>query len=602
MHPKTTSTNLPFIFLAIVLFVLFSHHLYHDARTAITTTLLLSSSSSSSSSPSSPPPPFPPPPLPPPPFPPLPSPPPPSPSSSHDQIPSIIFTADAPPSHAPYGAIPDDPSSFSSPIAAVSVLIPGWQVLVILLSRRLILDHHNDSYACVFRNSAITPAIFERRLPFTDRITFKCEIPPAARRRLPFFQPILTKSPPPPGLKENAVAISAELLRWNFLVYESFTTEDDVVLFVKGVNNRQGVNRPPTDFHCVFGSEDTAVRTATSTSIQEVFRCPLPDDQEPRNSKVSLEINSEEIGAKRVPSVAQYTELPTVDFQESKSLVCACTMVYNVAKFLKEWVLYHSRIGVERFILYDNESDDDLRRVIDELAGEGYDVRYLFWIWPKAQEAGFSHCALFARQICTWMIYIDVDEFIFSPSWLESASPSSDMLKSLLLPRPPHGATVGQVSIKCNDFGPSDQAVHPIEGVTQGYTCRRRMEQRHKSMVLLEAIDESLMNAIHHFQLKEGYRTKAVGMHRAVVNHYKYQAWPEFKAKFRRRVSAYVVDWRQNLNLLSKDRTPGLGSEPVEPVGWAEMFCEVEDRRLRRLARRWFGVETANGTLMPWQR
>jgi len=31
--------------------------------------------------------------------------------------------------------------------------------------------------------------------------------------------------------------------------------------------------------------------------------------------------------------------------------VCACTMVYDVAKFLPEWLLYHSWMGVERFFL-----------------------------------------------------------------------------------------------------------------------------------------------------------------------------------------------------------------------------------------------------------
>ena len=92
-----------------------------------------------------------------------------------------------------------------------------------------------------------------------------------------------------------------------------------------------------------------------------------------------------------------------------------------------------------------------------------------------------------------------------------------------------------------------------------------------------------------------------MGPESAVVNHYKYQAWPEFKAKFRRRVSAYVVDWRESLNPKSKDRTPGLGFEPVEPNGWPKMFCDIRDDRLKLLSRKWFGIRTGTGSKMVWQ-
>ncbi|GMH27369.1 hypothetical protein Nepgr_029212 [Nepenthes gracilis] len=608
MHLKTTTGNFPVFLLAVVLFVAFSHRIYHDARSTVTTRLL--SSSSLLSPPrlqlsQTPPPPLPPRPLlistlrPRPPRPLLSSLPSPPPSRALSTAVDEIFSdrqKQLPP--------PSSGEEESSILPTVSILIPDWVVLLIVSPEtRLTLDY-GDNYTCVFRNRAMSQARFAGVLPFRKRITFKCVLPPNARRRQPFFQPTLIKSPLEPQAN-NAPALVPELLRWNFLVYDHFTTENDVLLFVKGVNNRQGVNRSPSEFKCVFGAD--AVTTAVTTSSQEVFRCPHPDltelleDSEP--IKVTLDISGE-IGNVLVPSVASYTprRRRTVDLGEGKSLLCACTMVYNVAKFLKEWVMYHSNIGVERFILYDNDSDDDLQRVVDELAREGYDVRTLFWIWPKTQEAGFSHCALYAQQICTWMIFIDVDEFIFSPTWLDSASPSPNMLKSLLPKQAPQTA-IGQVSIKCNEFGPSNQSVHPIQGVTQGYTCRRRFEQRHKSIVLLEAIDPSLMNAIHHFQLRKGYRTNQLSMQKAVVNHYKYQAWPEFKAKFRRRVSTYVVDWRRNLNLWSKDRTPGLGFEAIEPAGWAQKFCEARDDQLQRLTERWFGVETSNGNVvMAWER
>ncbi|KAA8537404.1 hypothetical protein F0562_026909 [Nyssa sinensis] len=234
-----------------------------------------------------------------------------------------------------------------------------------------------------------------------------------------------------------------ELIRWNLVVYESLSTEKDVILFVKGLNNRQGKNREPREFRCVFGDDlINGVKTTVTTSLQEVFRCQRPEltsvssswgDEQRERIKISLEIPEEK---RVVPSVAYYTSARKTPIQKEKSLVCACTMVYNVAKFLKEWVVYHSKIGVEKFILYDNDSDDDLEKVVEELVHEGHDVKTLFWIWPKTQEAGFSHCAIYAKDSCKWMIYIDVDEFVYSPSWINSSQPSNSMLK-YLLPKDP---------------------------------------------------------------------------------------------------------------------------------------------------------------------
>ncbi|KAJ0024064.1 hypothetical protein Pint_09221 [Pistacia integerrima] len=461
----------------------------------------------------------------------------------------------------------------SDKLKSASVLFPDWEVLAIVSPGTL--SDSVDGLYCFFSTKEISKARFSGVLPFTNLTTFKCNMPKRFRRQRPFFQPVLTKHP-------EKEASAKELIRTNFYVYEALSTENDVALFAKGVNRHQGFSRPPQELKCVFGDDNdakTAVRTPVTSSSQEVFRCAQPDltaFTSNKPIKVSIEITNDNL---IVPSVAYYTPRRKIaDTSEKKSLLCASTMVYNVGKYLKEWVMYHSRIGVEKFILYDNESDDNLESVVKELNEEGYNVTTFLWLWPKTQEAGFSHNALYAKDSCKWMMYFDVDEFLFSPSWDKESQPSDHLLKSLLPKKP----SIGQVSFRCNDFGPSGQTSHPVEGVTQGYNCYRRVEQqRHKSIVLLDAIDDSLNNVIHHFGLKKMFKWKQMDTGSAVVNHYKYQAWSEFKSKFRRRVSAYVVDWKDTVNLRSKDRTPGLGVEPVEPKGWSQMFCDVKDDRLK---------------------
>ncbi|XP_057794686.1 glycosyltransferase family 92 protein RCOM_0530710 [Salvia miltiorrhiza] len=482
-------------------------------------------------------------------------------------------------------------------LATTAVLVHDWQVLVIL-SPETPPPPNLDGYSCLFHTNEISPARFSGTLPFPDRATFTCLFPVRARRSAPFRQPVLLRT----QVKPPAIAAARPPLPlWSNLVYDSLTTDDDVVLFVKGIHTRQGSNRRPSEFRCVFFSDATeGVRTAVTHSKQEVFRCGRPPLTAVSTGKELVKVTLEIVAENRVvPSVAYYTPPRKLAPNGGKALLCATTMVYDVTKFLREWVLYHAKIGVEKFLLYDNGSDDDLSRVVRELVIEGYDVATYTWRWPKTQEAGFSHSAIYALDACTWMMYIDVDEFVYSPTWHNISAPSPSLLHHRIANL---SMKLGQISINCREFGPSEQKVHPVLGVIYGYDCRRRLENRHKSIVKLDAVDESLVNVIHHFYLKEGLRTRKLNTTAMVVNHYKYQAWPEFKAKFRRRVSAYVLDWTQKMNPKSNDRTPGLGFAPVEPAGWPQKFCEVRDEVLKDLAIRWFGIESEFGIKMPWER
>ncbi|KAI3921973.1 hypothetical protein MKX01_005662 [Papaver californicum] len=436
------------------------------------------------------------------------------------------------------------PSSFNPIIKPDFFLFPDWGILNVINNSGN-YNHHlflSESIKFVLYSFGFVNQIHSQCssiiLPFSNQSMFKCIFPNRLHPFLPYFSPVLINLSP-----------GTIMLRWKFLVYESLSTDTAVILFVKGVNNRQGTNRSR--------NSNNFVTTEVISLCREVFRCIKPENnatlfRDKNKMKVSLEIRG---GERVVPSVAYYTPpSPSLTDDNKKLLLCACTMVYNVAKFMREWVYYHSRIGVEKFFLYDNGSDDNL------------DERRFYGHGKKTQQAGFSHSATYANATCTWMMYVDVDEFLFSPSWLHPSSVS----------HPNHQRRVGQISIKSYEFGLSNQRSNPVEGVTQGYTCRRKIDSRHKSI------------------LKQGYRNKKLSLDEMVINHYKYQAWSEF----RRRVSAYVVDWKDGLNSNSKDRAPGLGFQPVEPKGWVHRFCDVHDNRLKMVTKQWFGSSTGR---MAWQ-
>lgn len=212
------------------------------------------------------------------------------------------------------------------------------------------------------------------------------------------------------------------------------------------------------------------------------------------------------------------------------------------------------------------------------------------WPWIKTQEAGFGHCALQARGSCEWIGFVDVDEFLYF---------SSNVTLNDVLSNYSSKAWVGELRTACHTFGPSRRKNMPLKGVMVGYTCRMVAPERHKSIVKAEALNPSLINIVHHFHLKEGMRYVNVDSRVMVINHYKYQVWEVFKEKFYRRVATYVADWKDEENVGSKDRAPGLGTKAVEPFNWSVRFCEVNDTGLKKFVLKEF-VDTETG-LLPWQ-
>ncbi|KAI4314258.1 hypothetical protein L6164_027185 [Bauhinia variegata] len=406
---------------------------------------------------------------------------------------------------------------------------------------------------------------------------------------------------------------------WDKVAYEAGLDGDTVVVFVKGLNLRPHKISDPTRFRCHFGLRNLdkgnglLLTTKAVTVAQEVVRCLLPR---------SIRNNPEKIQGVRVtvshltghirhpvrmlvPSVARVRSYRAEAQKRNrvKHELCVCTMVWNQASALREWIVYHAWLGVERWFIYDNNSDDDIEKVVQDLDLQGYNVSRKSWPWIKTQEAGFSHCALRAKEECNWVGFFDVDEFFYFPnefhSQLGSGLPGENSLKSLVA-NFSSSNTVAEIRTACHSFGPSGLSSPPNQGVTIGYTCRLQSPERHKSIVRPDLLDLGLLNVVHHFQLQEGYEHLNMPESSAIINHYKYQVWETFKAKFFRRVATYVVDWQEDQNKGSKDRAPGLGTEAIEPVNWRLRFCEVWDTGLKDFLLSYF-ADPATG-MLPWEK
>ncbi|XP_022726470.1 glycosyltransferase family 92 protein RCOM_0530710-like [Durio zibethinus] len=426
---------------------------------------------------------------------------------------------------------------------------------------------------------------------------------------------------------------------WDRMVYEAALDGKTAVVFVKGLNLRPHKESDPAQFRCQFGSgnwdkdEGFVLMTEAVAAAQEVVRCSLPRSIRNNPDKVQgirvTVVHGGESGAEHVPMTSavsihntgsyehrrkqrRHKNLPmpsVAKLYNSKSYqkkrkrekyeLCACTMLWNQAPALREWIMYHAWLGVERWFIYDNNSDDGIQEVIEELDFQDYNVSRHCWPWIKTQEAGFSHCALRARNECKWVGFFDVDEFYYFPRHHRRALLGQNLLRSLVA-NYSSSRTIAEIRAACHSFGPSGLSSTPSQGVTVGYTCRLQSPERHKSIVRPDLLNDSLLNVVHHFQLRKGLRYLNVPESSIIINHYKYQVWDTFRAKFFRRVATYVVDWQENQNQGSKDRAPGLGTEAIEPHNWRLQFCEVWDTGMRDFVLTNFADPATGG--LPWEK
>ncbi|CAN0925743.1 Glycosyltransferase family 92 protein RCOM_0530710 [Linum grandiflorum] len=506
-----------------------------------------------------------------------------------------------------------DPPPVLPPLIESRILLPDH--LLLILSTKL---RRGETLDCLYHHSdddddgqmLVRPAISAEDYQESKSIV-RCELPPPGN----YSSAVDLRRPGEMNrlLKPASRTAPPSYYDGGMLVYEAILDWNSVVVLAKGLNLKPRKESDPSEFRCHFGLTDFnqsfVFTTEATAAAQEVVRCLLPRSIRINNNTelaegitVTISHVSESNSATLMPSVAKVYNPKSSDIQfgikKKKYEICACTMMWNQAAFLKEWVTYHAWLGVQRWFIYDNDSNDGIQNVVDEL--ESYNVTRHVWPWPKSQEAGFSHCALRAKYECNWVGFFDVDEFFYFPRYSDSytAPPGRNSLRALMSNYT--DSKIAEVRTTCRSFGPSGLTRVPQQGVTVGYTCRLQAPERHKSFVRPDLLDSTVLNIIHHFKLKEGYESVNVGETTAVINHYKYQVWDTFKAKFFRRVSTYVANWQDDHNKGSKDRAPGLGTEAVEPEDWRLRFCEVWDTGLKDFVLDTF-ADVATGFL-PWEK
>ena len=88
-----------------------------------------------------------------------------------------------------------------------------------------------------------------------------------------------------------------------------------------------------------------------------------------------------------------------------------CLIFRDEAPYLKEWIEYHSLIGIDHFYLYNNNSTDNFAEVLEPYVRDGK-VTLLDWPQNYSQVEAYRHCYNINKAETHWLGFIDTDEFL----------------------------------------------------------------------------------------------------------------------------------------------------------------------------------------------
>ena len=186
----------------------------------------------------------------------------------------------------------------------------------------------------------------------------------------------------------------------------------------------------------------------------------------------------------------------------------------NEGPYLQEWIEFHKMLGVEKFYLYDNESDDDTKNILKPYIKSGL-VDYTFYPGQKMQLSAYNDCIAKHKNEAKWLAVIDLDEFIVPVKYnniSEFLTEQSDKIAQIIIP--------------WVIFGSNGHENKPNGLVVESYTKRAKHSWLYKAIINPRLV----LNMSCHEHLVAG-RTISVSMSKIRIHHYHCKSWQEYRLK-----------------------------------------------------------------------
>lgn len=146
-----------------------------------------------------------------------------------------------------------------------------------------------------------------------------------------------------------------------------------------------------------------------------------------------------------------------------KNNLAFVAIIKNEAPYIREWILFHKMVGVDKFYIYDNDSEDNLYDTISDFVKDGL-VEYTYFPGKCMQMPCYNDAISKHKDECKYMGFIDCDEFVIPVD--------SDTLLNILDKRI-NGNAKG-LGINWRTYGSSGKKNMPEGLVIENYTYRSR--------------------------------------------------------------------------------------------------------------------------------
>jgi len=230
--------------------------------------------------------------------------------------------------------------------------------------------------------------------------------------------------------------------------------------------------------------------------------------------------------------------------------LAVCAIFKDEARYLAEWVSFHRIQGVERFYLYDNRSGDDWRSALEPEIEAGI-VEVQRWAFAYGQVGAYEHCLEQHRDDARWIAFIDVDEFLFSPT----GRPLPDVLRKF--------DTHPGVVVNWRTYGANGFRLSPDGLVTENYLLRAPDDYPRNRWVKSIVNPRAALGILspHHFHL----RTQPVDEKRQPTRVYIRPSPTAELLRINHYYAKSTEGFREKINRRPVNRDPGLKEATLPP-------------------------------------
>jgi len=154
--------------------------------------------------------------------------------------------------------------------------------------------------------------------------------------------------------------------------------------------------------------------------------------------------------------------------------VAVCLLARDEGRSLLEWMAYNLVLGFDELIIYDNDSKDGTRELVER--ARQVDPRIRYFAWPDIPghappSRAYKHAL--KRTDADWVAFIDADEFIV----LRDHASIGDYLSGF-------DASIGAVCLQWRIFGSSGHQTYAKDLVIRRFArCAKSYDRKFKSVV-----------------------------------------------------------------------------------------------------------------------